>query len=136
VYAQLRELTKAHRQVVGDVTRVQSRIKAMLRARGVPAVGPRVYSTQGRVAAIEALPSHGRGAVELLYAAYDALVPIRHAAQRAVVQELHRHAISRVLETCPGFGPIRVAELIATMVTPKRFRTRQQFWLRLWWKAV
>ena len=36
--------------------------------------------------------------------------------------------MSRVLETCPGLGPIRVAQLIPIVVSPARFRTKRQFW--------
>lgn len=127
-YAKLRHLSKVHRQVVQDLTRVQSRIKAGLRARGVPATGKALYGEAGREEVIAALPASHRPAAETLYAVYDALLPIRRSAERELVAELHRHAISRVLETCPGLGPIRVAEILSTVVTPKRFRTRQQFW--------
>lgn len=69
-----------------------------------------------------------RAAAEQLYAQYDALVPVKAAAEQELVTELRRHAISRTLMTCPGFGPIRVAQLVATVVSPHRFRRRQQFW--------
>ncbi len=42
--------------------------------------------------------------------------------------ESRRHPISRVLETTPGIGPIRAAQLIPIVVTPWRFRTKRQFW--------
>ena len=127
-YGRLRQLVRAHRQVVTDVTRVQSRIKALVRSRGVAATGRAVYGIEGRQPVVAALPSHTRPAIEVLFQAYDALLPVRRAAERELVQEVHRHAISRVLQSCPGFGPIRVAEVLATVVTPERFRTRQQFW--------
>src|SRR5512132_2683811 len=49
-------------------------------------------------------------------------------AEKDVVAEAHRHPISRVLETGPGLGPIRVAQLIPIVVSPGRFRTKRQFW--------
>lgn len=55
VYAKLRQLSNVHRQVVRDVTRVKSRIKACLRARGVPASGRAPYSKAGRPHFIAAL---------------------------------------------------------------------------------
>jgi len=36
--------------------------------------------------------------------------------------------ITKTLMTCPGMGVVRVAELVATVVTPHRFRTRASFW--------
>ena len=77
---------------------------------------------------IEQLPKRHVPAVEQIYAQYDALIPVKDATEKELVVELRRHAISRTLMTCPGFGAIRVAQLIATVVTPDRFRTRQQFW--------
>lgn len=127
-YGRLRQLVRAHRQVVTDVTRMQGRIKALLRSRGVCATGTAVYSIEGREPLVAQLPSQARAGIELLYAAYDALVPIRRQAERDVVAEVNRHAIAKVLQSCPGFGPIRVAEVLAVVVTPQRFRTRQQFW--------
>jgi transposase len=127
-YGRLRQLVRAHRQVVTDVTRMQGRIKALLRSRGVVATGTAVYSIEGREPLVAQLPSQARAAIEVLYAAYDALVPVRRQAELEVVAELNRHAIAKVLQTCPGFGPIRVAEVLSTVVTPTRFRTRQQLW--------
>ena len=59
----------------------------------------------------------------------DVRIRVPLVALRApALREAHRHAISRVLETCPGLGPIRVAQLIPIVVTPTRFRTERQFW--------
>src|SRR5205814_8064999 len=43
-------------------------------------------------------------------------------------REWHRHDISRVLETCPGLGAVRVALLMAAVATPHRFRTSRCYW--------
>ncbi len=32
------------------------------------------------------------------------------------------------MQTAPGLGPIRTAQLVPIVVTPHRFRTRRQFW--------
>jgi len=42
--------------------------------------------------------------------------------------ESHRHGISRILETCPGLGPIRIAQLLPVVVTPYRFSSKRAFW--------
>jgi transposase len=49
-------------------------------------------------------------------------------ARAELITELHKHRIARVLQTAPGLGPIRVAQLISIVVTPHRFRTKRQFW--------
>jgi transposase len=56
--------------------------------------------------------------------------PLRRGgrAEKALVSESRRHPVSRVLESCPGLGPIRVAQILPVVVSPMRFRTRRQFW--------
>jgi transposase len=127
-YKALRELARAHTMVVQDVVRVQNRIKAMFRSRGVAVSGKSVYSEKGREEFLEKLPDASRGAAKTLYAQYDAVEEIRRQAEKDLVKEAHRHPMSRVLESCPGLGPIRVAQLVPIVVSPTRFRTKRQFW--------
>jgi transposase len=127
-YKALRELGRTHTMIVQDVVRVQNRIKALYRSRGVCVSGKSVYSEKGREEFLEKLPDASRGAAKTLYAQYDAVEEIRRQAEKDLVKEAHRHPISRVLATCPGLGPIRVAQLIPIVVSPMRFRTKRQFW--------
>jgi len=127
-FGTLRELGRMHTMIVQDVVRVQNRIKALLRSRGVAASGKSVYSEEGRKDPIAKLPDASRGAATTLYAQYDAVEAIRRRAEKDLVTEAHRHAMSRVLESCPGLGPIRVAQLMPIVVSPARFRTKRQFW--------
>ncbi len=53
---------------------------------------------------------------------------LKEQAEQDLIRESRKHPIARVLETTPGLGPIRVARLLSIVVTPHRFRTRQQFW--------
>jgi transposase len=124
----LRELGRAHMMVVQDVVRVQNRIKALYRSRGVSVAGKPAYSEAGRESLLKELPEAALGAAKTLYAQYDAVEQIRRQAEKQLVKESHRHPISRILETCPGLGPIRVAQLIPIVVSPMRFRTKRQFW--------
>ena len=127
-YKTLRELGHTHAMVVQDVVRVQNRIEALYRSRGVAVSGKSVYAEKGREEFLEKLPEASRGAAKTLYAQYDAVEEIRRQAEKELVKEAHRHPISRVLESCPGLGPIRVAQLIPIVVSPMRFRTKRQFW--------
>jgi transposase len=124
----LRELARTHGMIVQDSVRVQNRIKAMLRSRGIEVAGKSVYSEKDRAEYLEKLPDASRVAAKTLYAQYDAIEAIRRQAEKDLVQEAHRHPISRVLETCPGLGPIRVAQMMSIVVSPGRFRTKRQFW--------
>ncbi|WP_437974488.1 hypothetical protein WMF11_39395 [Sorangium sp. So ce295] len=62
-----------HAMIVQDVARVQNRIKALLRSRGVAVAGKSVYSEKGREEFLEKLPHASRGAATVLYAQYDAV---------------------------------------------------------------
>jgi transposase len=127
-YGTLRELARTHTMVVQDVVRVQNRIKALYRSRGVPTANKTIYSVKGREEWLPLLPDASRGAAMTLYAEYDGVEEVRRRAEKELVQEAHRHPICRVLESCPGLGPIRVAQLVPIVVSPERFRTKRQFW--------
>src|SRR5262249_54081569 len=109
-YKTLRELARTHAMVVQDSVRVQNRIKALFRSRGVPAAGESVYSEKGRKEYLGKLPDASRGAAKTLYAQFDAVEAIRKQAAKDLVKEAPRHPICRVLETCPGLGEIGVAQ--------------------------
>ncbi len=50
------------------------------------------------------------------------------SGSQARTGSLDKHPIVRILETAPGFAPIRSARLVPVVVTPHRFRTKRQFW--------
>jgi transposase len=124
----LREVARVYSMIVQDSVRVQNRIKSIYRSRGVSLGGEAVYSTTGRQPLLLELPEASRTAVMFLYEQLDAVEAIRTKAEKSLVTESHKHPISRTLETCPGLGPIRVAQLLPIVVTPMRFRTKRQFW--------
>jgi transposase len=45
-----------------------------------------------------------------------------------MLRESRRHPAYAVLSQVPELGPIRVAQIIATVDTPFRFRTKRPFW--------
>ncbi len=63
-----------------------------------------------------------------LYAHLDFLLEQKKQAEADLVREAKKHRIVGVVETAPGFGPIRAARLVPIVVTPHRFRTKRQFW--------
>jgi len=72
-FGELRQLVKAHLWLVVDSRRVQSRLKALYRSRGVATPGKGVYGVSTRDAWLELLPQSSRTSPELLYAQYDGL---------------------------------------------------------------
>ena len=127
-FTALREQARAYAMVTRDVARVKSRIKAFYRSRGVPCTGEAVYRPAERTKRAQVLPPATRRAVELLGRELDALLVLKAEAERAMLRESHRHRIARILETAPGFGAVRVAQLLPIVITPWRFRTKRQFW--------
>lgn len=127
-FSRLRTLSDVYMMVTTDLVRVQNRLKALYRSRGVRTSGQSVYSKRNRDEWLGQLPITYRSSAELLYAQLDALREVKKDAHAELVEESHRHSISRVLETCPGLGSVRVALLLPILVTPHRFRTSRQLW--------
>jgi transposase len=127
-FKQLRELGRAHTMVVQDSVRVQNRLKALFRSRGVAVSGKALKEVGERQQQLEKLPEASRAAARMLLTQYDAVQQIRRQAAKELVAEAHRHPISRLLETCPGLGSIRVSQMMSIVVSPGRFRTKRQFW--------
>jgi transposase len=127
-FSRLRELSRVHSMLVRDVVRVQGRLKAMYRCRGVSRPGKRVYSPRGRETYLRKLPASCRWGTATLHEAYDRLLELKLAAEKELLAESAKHPVAKILATAPGLGPIRVAQLLPIVVTPHRFRTRSQFW--------
>lgn len=127
-FTRLRELVRIHTMFVRDVTRTRLRLKAMFRGRGIATAGATVYSPAERSNWLTRLPAPSRTATQLLFSQLDAVQQLKKDTEKELVAELDRYPISRVLQTCPGLGPIRTARLLAIVVTPHRFRSTRQFW--------
>ena len=127
--ADLKELTRIYRSLVGDSTRVMSRIKALYRARAVATYGSAVYRAASRA---EWLAELGGGGVQFragaLHAELDLLRELRRKAKVRMVAEATRDPAWKILRSIPFFGPVRVALLLAVIDNPWRFRTKRQLW--------
>ncbi len=123
-----RELSRIHMTLVGDVVRGQSRIKSLYRSRGVLVSGENVYGVRQREEWKGKLPSSVQARANRLYDHLDFLLEQKKQAEADLLREAKKHPIVRILETAPGFGPIRAARLVPVVVTPYRFRTKRQFW--------
>jgi transposase len=125
----LKELARAYQNVVDDGTRVMLRLKALFRARGIKTPGKRVYQARGRAQWLGKLPDRGvRFRAQALYEELDVLRRLRPKAKVALLTEARRDPAYAVLRTIPFLGPVRVAQLLAIMQTPWRFRTKRNLW--------
>jgi hypothetical protein len=127
-FGRLREASRLYTMVTQDLVRTKSRVKSFYRSRGISASGDRVYPPHKRGTLLRRAPAATRRALELLYRELDTIETLKADAQRLLVQESRRHRIARVLETAPGLGEVRVAQLLPIVITPHRFRTKRQFW--------
>ena len=115
--------------MVGDTVRVKNRLRSVLRSRGVAyGAGRSVYAKREREQWLGKLPEATQTQAHLLYEEHDALVALRQKAEKTMLAEARKHREWHVLKTCPGLGPIRIAELLPVVVTPYRFRSRSAFW--------
>jgi len=46
----------------------------------------------------------------------------------ALAEEAHAYPIVGLIATAPGIGDVRASQIVATVITPHRFRTKRQFW--------
>ena len=86
-----------------------------------------VYGIRHREEWQKQLPSSIRTRATRLYEYLDFLLEQKKQAEGDLLREAKKHPVAKILETAPGFWPIRAARLLPIVVTPHRFRTRRQF---------
>jgi transposase len=59
---------------------------------------------------------------------YDGVRSVLERIDKELVKEARAQRAGRLLQTVPGLGWQRIAQLLPIVVTPHRFRTRQAFW--------
>jgi transposase len=126
-YSKLKQLARVYQMQVSDSVRTQNRIRAMFRARGIQC-NATIYDPKRRDDWLDKLPVAFRQPTRLLLREYDAVETLRSQAEKAMVSEARKHPICQVLQTVPGLGAIRTAEIVPIVIDPHRFRTRRQFW--------
>ena len=125
----LGELSRAYQNLVEDGTRLMNRLKALFRARGLKTSGRQLYEPARRAEWLGQLSEPGaRVRAETLWAQLRTVQELRPAVKRAMITEAQRDASWAVLRRIPFLGPVRVAQLLATVKTPWRFRTKRQLW--------
>ena len=127
-YRKLREWARVYQALSQDTARAKNRLKSQFRRRGIRCVGTGVYDPDKRTEWFKQLPAAMRPSAKVLGMEVDSLAELKAEAEAALLQESHRNKISKILETAPGLGPIRTALVIASVVTPHRFRSKRQFW--------
>jgi transposase len=101
----------------------------LYRSRAISCAGTDVYKVRQREAWLAKLPEAGvQARAGRLFSELDHLTGLRREARQALVVECRRHPASKLLLRVPTLGIVRIAQLIASVVTPHRFRSKRQFW--------
>jgi transposase len=104
------------------------RIKALFRARAIATPGTSVYRPSKRKEWLKKLTGGTRVRAAALFAQLDVLMELRPNAKGAMIAEARRQPGWKILRSIPFLGPIRVAEILAIVGTPFRFRTKRSLW--------
>jgi transposase len=95
----------------------------------VETTGREVYLVTMRQAWIIKISDEAfRARLEMLYRELDMLSALRKEARKNMVAEARRHPAYKILNQVPALGAVRIAQIIALVVSPHRFRTKRQFW--------
>jgi len=125
----LKELGRSYVSLQQDAVRVMNRLKAIFRGRGIRCRGTSIYRPKNRDQWLEKLDNNGaRDRAKRLLKQLESLLPLCLEAQKDLVRESRKHQSCKILMGIPGLGPIRVALILAFVVTPHRFHNKRQFW--------
>lgn len=124
----LRKATRAHLLIQRDMVRVKNRIHACYRSRGIQNLNAQIYDAEQRAKWQAKLPPAQRQLAEHFSLELDGLVEATQRAEAWLIEEAEKVEAVRLLATAPGIGIIRASQIVATVLTPHRFRTRSQFW--------
>jgi transposase len=126
---QLKELARNYENLVSDATRASNRLKSLYRARGINCDGREIYKPSQREKWLAKLTEEAaRFRAQSLLEQLETIQNLRKAARVELIKQARKHPDYRLLLTVPGIGPVRVAQLLAWVGVPHRFRTKHQFW--------
>ena len=125
----LKHLAHNYDAITEDTTPCMNRLKALFRSQAIRCAGRDVYYLRNRQAWLDKLKAEGLGLrAEFLYNQLDHLRELRRDAKKALLKEARRDSSFKRLAEVPGLGPIRVAQIIAAIGSPYRFRSKRQLW--------
>jgi transposase len=127
-FTTLRAAVRADVKLTRDIVRVKNRLKTLFNSRGISGSGDALYKPDERGVWLSQLPAPHRTHAELLAAELDAIAPVGQQARRWLLEEAARTPLVKLIATAPGLGMLRASQVVATVITPHRFRTKRQFW--------
>ncbi len=127
-FTALRAAVKTYGVTQRDMVRTKTRLNNLYRSRGLHDMGSEIFDPIKRSSWLTRLPAAQSCQAELLSAQLDGLTEAYETAHEWLLKEARKAPIVQLLKTAPGIGEIRAAQIVATVISPHRFRTRRQFW--------
>ena len=127
-FSELRAAVRAYTMLRDDVRRTKNRLKAVYRSRGLMPPAGTPFHTERHQAWARKLPPEQARSAEMLLEQLTLQEALWAKAEERLASASKKHAAVKLLATAPAIGPIRAAQIVATVVTPHRFRTKRQFW--------
>ncbi len=125
----LKQLVHGYEALVDDTTRVKNRLKALYRGRGLGCKGKRIYGREQRQQWLSQLETKElQRRATYLYEELDCVMRLRAEAEKVMCRAARNHEAYKWISSTPGLGAIRTAQILATAITPHRFRGKRQFW--------
>ena len=125
----LKELVHAYEQLVGDTARTKNRLKGAFRSRAIGCRGDKVYGASERKDWLAKVDTPAvRARISSLYEQLDCLKKLRDQAHKEMIKEARKHPAYKLIINVSGLGSVRTSQIIATVGSPHRFRTKRQFW--------
>lgn len=125
----LKHLAHSYQELVADTTRTKNRLKAVYRGRGISCKGEGIYGHEQRerwLAKLETKEMRTRAGA--LFSQLDYLAQLSSQAEKKMCSAARTNSAYKWISSVPGIGPIRTAQILATAITPLRFRGKRQFW--------
>lgn len=133
----LKEYARNYLSLQKDSTRNKNRLKAIYRGRGIGCRGQSIYSMKNRKEWLDKLKDKGAQCrAECLLKQLEFLGNLRLRAQRDLIRESRKLNDSKILKGIPGLGQIRIALILAFVMTPHRFRSKRKFWSYLGFSVI
>ena len=127
-YRGVREAVDTHRALTREMVRIKNRLRAVFRARGIGGFGQELYDPEARKSWIEKLCAARRRRAQLYAEELDNQLALVERAEAWLREEARACVAVKVLASAPGIGLVRASQVVATVLTPQRFRTKRQFW--------
>jgi stress response protein YsnF len=125
----LKQLVHSYEALVEDTTRTKNRMKALYRGRGVRCKGEAIYGREQREQWLAKLQTKEmRTRAESLFDQLEYLQQLSSQAEKTMGRAARKNAGYKSISSVPGMGAIRTAQILATAITPHRFRGKRQFW--------